>query len=327
MAQHVLAGPTFRLGAGHALRLALARELMDEAVSQEQWSEALAFAREPPVPSVILSGTGSATTTVVETAHAIQKQGLAKITRVETGYPTTGGQSTARLAVTLTADWPFPDPSSYCNFDEVRVESYALDLEMLACSGAWFGKGESSRLVLDTRSLSISRVTADGASASFQLGSAGRKSEALGEALEIELPKTLRGTAGAKALQDTPGVKSKYTAKMTAPSPLTVLMSAVPEGEPKEVDGKRCFYFTQTPAVEACAFEFSNTEKFMSIGEKLFGEYVWGIYDLLVLPPSFPYGGMENPCLTFVTPTLLAGDRSLADVVAHEPGTDRRWVA
>ena len=45
---------------------------------------------------------------------------------------------------------------------------------------------------------------------------------------------------------------------------------------------------------------------------------VWGIYDLLVLPPSFPYGGMENPCLTFVTPTLLAGDKSLADVVAHE---------
>ncbi|CAK9109367.1 Leucine aminopeptidase (Epoxide hydrolase) (Leukotriene A-4 hydrolase homolog) (LTA-4 hydrolase) [Durusdinium trenchii] len=354
---------------------------------------------KPPVPSVILSGTGSATTTVVETAHAIQKQGLAKITRVETGYPTTGGQSTARLAVTLTADWPFPDPSSYCNFDEVRVESYALDLEINFEKGILQGSielellaiQESSRLVLDTRSLSISRVTADGASASFQLGSAGRKSEALGEALEIELPKKLSPGEKAKVhieyatapdavaiqilspeqtqgkkhpylftqcqaiharclmpCQDTPGVKSKYTAKMTAPSPLTVLMSAVPEGEPKEVDGKRCFYFTQKvpipsyllaiacgnlasrrlgprshvwsepEAVEACAFEFSDTEKFMSIGEKLFGEYVWGIYDLLVLPPSFPYGGMENPCLTFVTPTLLAGDRSLADVVAHE---------
>lgn len=48
------------------------------------------------------------------------------------------------------------------------------------------------------------------------------------------------------------------------------------------------------------------------------GEYVWGVYDLLLLPPSFPYGGMENPCLTFVTPTLLAGDRSLVNVVAHE---------
>ena len=52
--------------------------------------------------------------------------------------------------------------------------------------------------------------------------------------------------------------------------------------------------------------------------EEVAGEYVWGVYDLLLLPPSFPYGGMENPCLTFVTPTLLAGDRSLVNVVAHE---------
>ncbi|KAK7065806.1 Leukotriene A-4 hydrolase [Halocaridina rubra] len=56
----------------------------------------------------------------------------------------------------------------------------------------------------------------------------------------------------------------------------------------------------------------------LATAESLCGEYVWGQYDLLVLPPSFPYGGMENPCLTFVTPTLLAGDRSLADVVIHE---------
>lgn len=62
------------------------------------------------------SGTGSAATTVVETAQAIQKQGLAKITKVETGYPAVAGQSTARLAVSLTADWPYPDPSSYSNF-------------------------------------------------------------------------------------------------------------------------------------------------------------------------------------------------------------------
>ena len=58
-------------------------------------------------------GTGPATTTVAETAHAIEKQGLAKITKVETGYPAVGGQSAARLAVTLTTDWPYPDPSSY----------------------------------------------------------------------------------------------------------------------------------------------------------------------------------------------------------------------
>jgi len=70
--------------------------------------------------------------------------------------------------------------------------------------------------------------------------------------------------------------------------------------------------------VEAGAFEFSQTEEFLQIAEKLVGKYVWGNYDVLLLPPSFPYGGMENPCLTFVTPTLLSGDRSNADVIAHE---------
>lgn len=65
-------------------------------------------------------------------------------------------------------------------------------------------------------------------------------------------------------------------------------------------------------------WEFEDMEKFIVSGEKLNGPYKWGIYDLLVLPPSFPYGGMENPCLTFVTPTLLAKDRSQVHVVAHE---------
>jgi leukotriene-A4 hydrolase len=89
--------------------------------------------------------------------------------------------------------------------------------------------------------------------------------------------------------------------------------------------------------VEAGAFEFADTERFIATAEsflvrvscRMLGAiggaheqaqtpYVWGRYDLLLLPPSFPYGGMENPMLTFVTPTLLAGDRSLANVVAHE---------
>ena len=61
-----------------------------------------------------------------------------------------------------------------------------------------------------------------------------------------------------------------------------------------------------------------QVEAFIAAGERLAGPYVWGVADLLVMPPSFPYGGMENPCCTFVTPTLLAGDRSLVNVVAHE---------
>merc|ERR1719197_157271 len=70
--------------------------------------------------------------------------------------------------------------------------------------------------------------------------------------------------------------------------------------------------------IDASAYEFAETEDYIKTGEDLLGPYVWGQYDLLVLPPSFPYGGMENPNLTFVTPTLIAGDRSLENVVAHE---------
>ena len=70
--------------------------------------------------------------------------------------------------------------------------------------------------------------------------------------------------------------------------------------------------------IEKAAWEFQGTEEFIAVGESLLLPYCWGTYDLLVLPASFPFGGMENPCLTFVTPSLLAGDRSLVDVVAHE---------
>lgn len=66
-------------------------------------------------------------------------------------------------------------------------------------------------------------------------------------------------------------------------------------------------------------FEFSGAvERYIQLGEKLFGPYVWERYDILVMPPSFPFGGMENPCLTFVTPGILVGDRSLLDVIMHE---------
>lgn len=70
---------------------------------------------------------------------------------------------------------------------------------------------------------------------------------------------------------------------------------------------------------ESAQEEFGGVvESFLTTGEELFGPYVWGRYDILVMPPSFPFGGMENPCLTFVTPCLLVGDKSMTDVVIHE---------
>lgn len=148
--------------------------------------------------------------------------------------------------------------------------------------------------------------------------------------------------------QDAPSVKATYDASVTVPEALTAVMSAVESQSATTHDGQKTFYYTQKiptssylialgvgdlvskeigprtrvwsePSfVERGAYEFGETEDFIKVAEKHLGPYVWGRYDILLLPPSFPYGGMENPCLTFVTPTLLAGDRSLADVVAHE---------
>ena len=148
--------------------------------------------------------------------------------------------------------------------------------------------------------------------------------------------------------QDSPGHKITYTAEVTVDQNLVALMSAVKGDEVDNGNNTKTCHFTQsTPMpsyllaiavgalesrrvgprskvwseqkmIEACEYEFADVEKMLQAGESLMGPYVWGDYDLLILPPSFPYGGMENPCLTFATPTVVAGDRSLTSLVAHE---------
>jgi hypothetical protein len=82
--------------------------------------------------------------------------------------------------------------------------------------------------------------------------------------------------------------------------------------------GPRTGVYAEPPVIDMAAKEFEDTEKMVVATEKLYGPYRWGRYDLLVLPPSFPFGGMENPRLTFATPTILAGDKSLVSLIAHE---------
>ena len=150
--------------------------------------------------------------------------------------------------------------------------------------------------------------------------------------------------------QDSPAVRQTYEAKITVPSPLVAVMSAerLTPGGVALADGRRRFDFRLTHAVppylmalavgdlavrdigprtavvaepsvvERAAAEFADLEKMVAAAEALYGPYRWGRYDVLVMPPSFPFGGMENPMLTFATPTILAGDRSLTSLIAHE---------
>jgi leukotriene A-4 hydrolase/aminopeptidase len=146
-------------------------------------------------------------------------------------------------------------------------------------------------------------------------------------------------------LQDSPGVRVTYNATVRTPPALRAVMSAANEAE-APLDGEfrfemrqaipsylialavgdlafrpmgaRTGVYAEPSVVESAAAEFDDTEAMMTATERLYGPYRWERYDLLVLPPSFPFGGMENPRLTFATPTVIAGDKSLVALVAHE---------
>ena len=148
--------------------------------------------------------------------------------------------------------------------------------------------------------------------------------------------------------QDSPGIRQSWEATIRVPAGLTAVMSAPKSAEPMTQGGESVFSYrmphsvapymiaiavgdlafkslgprtgvwTEPAMLDRAAAELADTEKMVEAAEKLYGPYRWGRYDLLVLPPAFPYGGMENPTLTFLTPTFIAGDKSLVGLVAHE---------
>lgn len=146
-------------------------------------------------------------------------------------------------------------------------------------------------------------------------------------------------------IQDSPANRFTYSADVKVPSDLLALMSAqnptkrntsglyhfeMPKAIPSYLIalavgdigfqdfGSNCGVYAEKELLQTCAKEFEDLPQMMRAAEQLYGPYQWGRYDVLVLPYSFPFGGMENPMLTFANPTLLTGDKSLVSVVAHE---------
>ncbi|KAI9803297.1 MAG: hypothetical protein M1825_002088 [Sarcosagium campestre] len=248
------------------------------------------------------------------------------------------------------------DPNTLSNYDAFRTVHTSVDVELdferKILSGTVTLKLESIKgpdveeLVLDSSYLDVVGIEVDGAPAEWQLSS---RTEPYGSALHIQLPSTYRPGAHLE-VKDTPDVKTTFDFRIK--SPLPVVASGILR-TPRRLDdadgalrlyefkqdipiptylfaiasgdivgariGPRSLVYTGPDELSATKWELErDTEKFLQIAENLVYPYAWHEYNVLVLPPSFPYGGMENPVVTFATPTIISGDRENVDVIAHE---------
>jgi leukotriene-A4 hydrolase len=281
------------------------------------------------------------------------------------------------------------DYHSFSNPEAIKVTHIDLDLtadfdqkQLKGSATLSFERVQSgaTELVVDTRDLTITGVTHQGAPIEYTLKPADQN---LGAALHLKVGSgieqvtvsyhtspsasgvqwlTPQQTAGKKhpflftqaqavharsfiPLQDSPQVRVTYNATIRTPAELLAVMSAandpqtardgvyefvMPQSIPSylialaigdlqfQAMGERTGVYAEPSILAAAASEFEDTESMLEVTEAKYGDYSWDRYDLLILPPSFPFGGMENPRLSFITPTVIAGDKSLVSLIAHE---------
>lgn len=226
--------------------------------------------------------------------------------------------------------------------DKVIIDDGSTTKFQLAAPVKYLGNDLSISIKPETKSVTIYYSTSPSAAAVQWLDArqtAGGKQPFLFTQSQAILARTWI------PLQDSPGIKFTYDAIIHCPKGLMAVMST-PDNANKLSDGvykfnmihaipsylmalavgdiayhaydNRSGVYAEPSLLQKAVDEFVDLPKMISSAEELYGKYAWGRYDLLVLPPSFPFGGMENPCITFATPTIIAGDRSLVSLVAHE---------
>lgn len=233
------------------------------------------------------------------------------------------------------------------DMDGLAIESVSLDeqdeaVEFEVLAGNELGQALSIPITPSTKSVTINYRTGEGANALDWL-SAEQTADKKFPFLFTQGQAVL--TRSWIPCQDSPGIRYTYNAKVKVPVGMLALMSASNPQEKNESGvyeftmeqaipsylmalavgdiefqkvGERTGVYAEPSIVEKAAWEFGDMEQMLTAAEELYGPYRWDQYDVIVLPPSFPFGGMENPRLTFATPTILAGDRSLNALIAHE---------
>lgn len=253
--------------------------------------------------------------------------------------------------IDAVASW---DIENYTDAEVIYFDTKDLDIRrvtlddgkqvqyQLADNDALLGRALSVPINAKTRRISIAYVTSPGAEAVQWLAPA----QTAGKSLPFLFTQSQAILARSWVpCQDSPNIRFTYDAEVTVPKEFLALMSASNPQQKNETGiyqfkmdqpipsyllalsvgdiafkpiSGRAGVYAEPILLEKSAWEFADLEKMVSGAEELYGDYQWERYDVLVLPPSFPFGGMENPRLTFATPTILAGDRSLTSLIAHE---------